>query len=501
MDDCVLSFRSITKSFGATKALDDVSLDLGSGEIHALVGENGAGKSTLIRILAGDHVPDAGEIWLDGKLASFRHPADAIARGIGFVHQIPVFVPNLSVTENLLLGMPFRKKQSGLIDWKEEHRTAQAQLAAVGLSVDPRIEIERLTSHQRQLVALARALKRHPRVLVLDEITASLSEPEVRILHEQIRRLRDRNVTTVYVSHRLEEIFRLCDRVTVLRDGRLVNTLPVDGLSKEALVGLIVGSSGGKLFEKRIRPAARDAGKPRLEVRDLTDGKLNGISFSVERGEIVGVAGLGGAGRTHLLHLLYGARSFTGGEIRIDGELQNYRNVPGALAAGVGMVTEDRIADGFVAALPVYQNVTLPWIQLFSRCCLLQLRRERETASANATQLGVKMPSAVASMTALSGGNQQKAIFSRWITGPVKLLLLDEPTHGVDIRSKEQIYGIIRGLASNKVSVLVATSELEEFEALCDRVLLLREGRLIGSANGDEISKESILQQLLLRPG
>jgi ABC-type sugar transport system ATPase subunit len=497
MNDCSVSFRSITKSFGATKALDGVSLDLHAGEIHALVGENGAGKSTLIRILAGDYSPEAGEIWLDGKIVSFSHPAEAIAYGIGFVHQIPVFVPNLSITENLLLGMPFRKKRTGLIDWKEEHRAAQTQLAAVGLSVDPRIEIERLSSHERQLVALARALKRNPRVLVLDEITASLSEPEVRILHEQIRRLRDLDVTTVYVSHRLEEIFRVCDRVTVLRDGRLVNTLPVRGLSKEALVDLIVGPSAGKLFERRIHAVVKDSGKPRLEVRDLTDGKLSGLSFSVEPGEIVGVAGLGGSGRTRLLHLLYGARPFKGGEIRIDGKLQDYRDVPGALAAGIGMVTEDRIADGFVEALPIYQNVTLPWMQRFSRCSLLQLRRERQIANANAIQLGVKMSSIAASMLSLSGGNQQKAIFSRWITGPIKLLLLDEPTHGVDIHSKEQIYEIVRNLVKSKVSVLVATSELEEFEALCDRVLLLREGRLVGSAEGVEISKETILQRII----
>jgi ABC-type sugar transport system ATPase subunit len=368
----VLSFQEVTKSYGPVVVVDRVTFDLWDREIHALVGENGAGKSTLVRILAGDLVPDSGAIMLDGQPVRFDHPSAAIAHGIGCVHQIPMFVPTLCVTENLLLGVPYERRRAGLIDWRAEHDAAVADLAKVGLSVDPRQRLETLRPHERQLVAVARALKRGLRVLVLDEVSASLSEPEVRILHDVVRSLRGRGVTVIYVSHRLEEIFRLADRVTVLRDGKRVATLPIRGLARKEVVRHIVGKELDDLFERRAVSIADRGTVPRLSVRSISDQKLRELSFEVSSGEILGIAGLGGSGRTRLLHVLFGARIPSRGEILIDGKPHSFQNPSEALAAGVILVTEDRQEDGFVQTLPIWQNITLPWLLRFRRFGLLQ---------------------------------------------------------------------------------------------------------------------------------
>jgi ABC-type sugar transport system ATPase subunit len=495
-NDPVLVFREVTKSFGPTIAVDRVSFDVRRSEIHGLVGENGAGKSTLIRVLAGDHVPDSGEIILAGREVRFMHPREAMECGIGFVHQIPMFVPNLSVTENLLLGVPFERRRVGLIDWQAEHRAAREDLAKVGLSLDPRDALETLSEHERQLVAVARAVKRGPQLLVLDEVTASLSEPEVRILHDRIQRLRERGVSIIYISHRLEEIFRVANRVTVMRDGRHIVTLPVHGLTRKELARHIVGGNVDFLFDKKAKTTV-DAAVPRLSVRNLSDEKLTDISFDLHPGEIVGICGLGGSGRTRLLHIIFGAKSYVSGEIAIDGMRQAPGNPSEALRAGIAIVTEDRIKDGFVDALPIWQNITLPWAHRFRRWGFLNLGEERSTARQKADRLRVKMPAISALMTQLSGGNQQKAIFARWITGPVRILLLDEPTHGVDIRSKAEIYQIVRELAADGVAILLVTSELEEIETLCHRALILHRGKLAGELRGEEIAKDIILHALL----
>lgn len=497
MADPVLAIRDLAKAFGRTRALRGVDLDLQRGEIHAIVGENGAGKSTLIRILAGDHAPDAGTLRLDGQAVRFAHPGDAIAGGVGFVHQIPAFVLDLSIAENWLLGLPYDQRRAGLIHWPAVHRDCRAALAELGLIVDPRLPIRRLTAHQRQMVAVARAIRRRPKILVLDEVTAALSEPEVALLLDQVRRLKQRGVAIIYVSHRLEEIFRVADRVTVLRDGLRVATLPVAGLSRAEVARHIVGSDIGDLFRRDPVAPMADGGIVRLAVKGLGDGRLTDIGFQVAAGEIVGLAGLGASGRSRLLRILGGAAPCTTGQILLDDMPCRPRSTRDALGLGIALVTEDRNADGFVESLPIWQNVTLPWAHRFSRFGVLHLERERQAAAEAAARLGVRMPSLDASMTALSGGNQQKAIFARWITGPVRLLLLDEPTHGVDIGSKAQIYDIIRGLAGQGLGVLVASSELEELAALCHRVLLLRRGTIDLELTGEAISKDRILHELL----
>jgi ABC-type sugar transport system ATPase subunit len=493
----VLSFQKVTKSFGPVVVVDHVSIDLEAQEIHALVGENGAGKSTLIRVLAGDLAPESGEILLNGHRVRLNDPSEAIANGIGCVHQIPMFVPNLCVTENLLLGVPYERRRAGLIDWRAEHRAARHDLAQVGLSIDPRQTLETLRPHERQLVAVARALKRGLRILVLDEVTASLSEPEVQILHNVIRRLRDRGATILYVSHRLEEIFRLADRVTVLRDGKRVTTLPIEGLTRKDLVQHIVGKELDQLFDRRPDSVAIRGATPRLSVRALCDEKLRNVSFDAYPGEILGIAGLGGSGRTRLLHMLFGARVPSSGEILIDGKPQSFRDPSDALATGIALVTEDRQEDGFVRSLPIWQNVTLPWVLRFRRWGLLNRREERVAARTATSRLGVRMRSISASMIELSGGNQQKVILGRWISASLGVLLLDEPTHGVDVRSKVDIHDTIRGLAAEGTAIVVVSSEFEEIEALCDRVLLIRDGEIVGEVRERQIDKDAILHVLL----
>jgi len=496
----VLELVRVAKSFGNTHALRDVDFELRPGEIHALVGENGAGKSTLIRILAGDHVPDGGEIRLEGRALRLRHPRDAGAAGIGFVHQSPAFAPDLSITENLLLGLPFTHRRAGLIDWRAHHRECAASLVALGLPVDPRRPLASLSAHQRQMVALARALHHRPKVLVLDEVTASLSEPEVRILLDTIRTLCGRGVSVIYVSHRLEEVFGIADRVTVLRNGRRISTRPVAEFDEARLVQEIVGSEVDQLFGHRsgTAPAIRE---PLLSVRGLGDARLRDASFEVGKGEIVGIAGLGGSGRSRLLKLLFGAVPRRSGRVWLEGREQAIRSVPDALRAGIALVTEDRNHDGYVDGLPIWQNVTLPWLTRFRAAGFVRRREEQRRAQAATERFAVRMPSIDASMSALSGGNQQKILFARWLIGPVRLLLLDEPTHGVDIGAKSQIYAAIRELAAEGRAVLVVSSELEELEALCDRVLLLKDGVLDAELSGAEISKDAMLHRLLSPSG
>lgn len=492
----VVQARKLTKSFGSTIALSGVDFELSPGEIHALVGENGAGKSTLIRILAGDYQADAGELLINGDRVSFSSPSDAVRKGIGFVHQVPAFVPDLSITENLFLGHDYPKKY-GLIDWRSAHDETRRAVGDLGLSIDAEAMLASLSTHQRQIVAIGRALRRKPRILVLDEVTASLSDPEVNALLEQIRGLRESGTSIIYVSHRLEEIFRVADRCTVFRDGKRVTTLPVEGLSQSEVAAHIVGQAVPDLFERKTDNVPAPSGDNALVVSGLADECLHNVSFSVTKGEILGIAGLGGSGRTRLLRLLYGALPRTQGTVRLDGKLIAPSSVNEALANGIAMVSEDRNVDGYVQSLTVGQNTTLPWLREFRRLGLVSLTRENRDAKRRIDRLNIKTPSPHADMSQLSGGNQQKALFSRWTDNAVQVLLLDEPTHGVDIGSKAQIYEIIRNMRARGVAIILVSSELEELVALCDRALIMNRGSIQAEMPGKDLSKDRLLHRLL----
>ena len=494
----LLDVVGVSKSFEAVRAVDDVSVEFKGGEVHALLGENGAGKSTLVRLIAGDHGPDSGEIRLDGEVLHLAHPREAFRRGIACVHQTPAFVLALSVTENLFLGLPFDQRRGGMIDWAAEHRAAEDALSRVGLSLDPHMRLADLAPHERQFVALARALQHNPRVMLLDEITAALPKPEVQTLYEIIRHVRSRGVAVVYVTHRLEEVFDIADTATVLRDGKVIATEPTRELNERKLTEHIVGREISKVIPELQAATSEPGSGAILTARNVGDGHtVAGVSFEIHPGEVLGIAGLAGAGQTELLRLIFGAEDLAEGEMLLEGKPYSPKHPAEAIERQVAMVTEDRHTDGICKNLPIWQNVTLPWVARFRRNGLLRLGAERRTAAERANRFRVRMPSVDASMGQLSGGNQQKVILAKWVPGAPRLLILDEPTHGVDIRSRYEIYELIRDLAAEGVGIILASSEFEELEILCDRVLALRFGRVIAELRGSDVNEHLVLSTLL----
>jgi ribose transport system ATP-binding protein len=489
----LLEFRHITKTFPGQVAVNDVSFSVLPGEIHALVGENGAGKTTLIKVLAGEHQADAGEILLSGKTLHIRHPGEATSHGIGFIHQEPALVPTLSVAENVTLGLGF-VNTSGLINWRAHRRLARATLERVGLMVDPREPLASLAVAERQLVAAARMmLMKNRRIVVFDEVTAPLTEVEVERLFQIIRGMSDEGVGVIYVSHRLEEIFALAGRVTVMRNGSWVATEDVRRLDQRALVRLIIGHDPAERSAEIPQAGERT---PVVAVRGISDDVLKDVSFDVYPGEILGLAGLTGSGRTNVLEVLFGARVPMHGTVALDGRSVRLKHPADAIKRGVAMVTEERKRDGIVENFPVWQTVTLPWLRKFATVGFLRRHHERRAARHAAQRFDIRPRSVRIPMRELSGGNQQKVLLARWLSQPVRVLLLDEPTHGVDIGAREEIFHIIRQIAAEGVSVILVSSDLEELERLASRVLLLVEGRVIGELTGTNVKKPKMLDAL-----
>ena len=490
----VLEFRHIVKSFPGQVAVDDVSFDVYPGEIHGLVGENGAGKSTLIKILAGEHAADSGEIRLEGRAFNSNHPSEATDKGIGFIHQIPALVPALSVAENVSLGLCYARQKTGLISWSAQHRSTRSVLDKVGLThVDPRRRLEDLSLHERQLVAVARVLTIKLRAVVFDEVTAPLTELEVTRLFKIIREIRDQDVGIIYISHRLGEVFELADRVTVMKNGAHVATEAVSDLSATSLTQLIIGKEPAERFESESVPVGSRAV---LSLDRVTDVLLSEVSLDLHEGEILGLAGLGGSGRTNIAEIVFGARQPDSGHVLLNGEEVRFRHPADAVAKGVGLVTEDRQHDGFLANAPIWKNISLPWLRRFRRGLLLSLERERQVAREAVERFDVRARSIRMPMSDLSGGNQQKAILAKWLSQPLQVLLLDEPTHGVDVGAKEQIYRVIGDIAAKGIPVILISSDLDELEGLCSRVLVLVEGRIVDELRSDDITAANMLGAL-----
>jgi len=486
----LIEFRQITKRFGGITALDAVSLSIARGECHALIGENGAGKSTLGKVLAGIHRPDGGSVLIDGRPQRFSSPADAAAAGIGMVHQELAFCPDLSVAENLCLGH-YPRRWRVLLDRAAMRRKATMLLAEIGGTLDVRRPMRHLSTAQEQLVQIAAAVGTGARILVFDEPTSSLSEAEARQLFGLIDALKARGVTMIYVSHRMPEVFRLTDRISVLRDGQYVGTVATRATTEDELVRLMIGRPLAEYFPQHL---ARPPGDVVLDVRGLSvPGRCHDVSLTVHAGEIVGLAGLVGAGRSELARAIFGLERVTAGVVRVSGTALPRGAVRAALRAGVGLVPEDRKRQGLVLMMSGRRNFSLATLDQFSRWGWLQQRRERRAAGEFFERLKVKTPSVEAPVASMSGGNQQKVVIAKWLARRLKLLIVDEPTRGVDVGAKQAIHALIDELARQGLGVLLISSELPEVLNLSTRILVMRNGRLVGDVPRADATQERLM--------
>jgi ABC-type sugar transport system ATPase subunit len=485
----LLAVESLSKSYGGVRALRSADLHVRAGEIHALLGENGAGKSTLVKILAGATTKDSGEIRLDGVPVDFQSRADSMRSGISVIFQHANLVPQLTVAENVTLGV--ERSRFGFLRDSAQRRVVSNILARLGSSIDLNRVAASLRSAERQLVEIARALLHDSRLLILDEPTASLGTDEVTHLHRVLAELRATGLGIIYISHRIEEVLAVSDRITVLRDGQTVATREAAGTRIEQVVSLMIGRDSDQVFQtgSHARPDAV------LEVRDLTtETGLRGITFTLHAGEVLGFYGLLGSGRTELAHAIFGADPITGGNVHITGSRQSLGTPRRAVRSGIGLVPEERVLHGLFPQLSVLENMSSarPW--LYSRFGVVNNGARFRLVDAMARRLGVKAASLEQVVSALSGGNQQKVVLGRWLIGGSRLIILDDPTVGVDVGAKQEIYRLISELTTDGTAILLMSSEISEVIGLSDRVLVLNEGSITATFSRGQMSEESILR-------
>jgi ABC-type sugar transport system ATPase subunit len=483
-------FESVSKRFPGARALESVTFDVAAGSCHALCGENGAGKSTLGKILAGIHSPDTGQVVLFGRPVSFSGPEQALAAGVGMVHQELAFCENLSVAENLCLGsLPSSR---GFLDRAEMHRRAERMLGAIDAHIDVRQRVGVLTTGQQQMLQIASAVGTGARVIVFDEPTSSLSQHEADKLYELIGRLREQGVTSIYVSHRMEEIFRLCDTVTILRDGAHVATCPASELTQPALVQMMIGRPLEEYFPSHVHARTGDE---LMRVEHVSSpGKFQDISFTLRAGEVLGFAGLVGAGRSEMAQALFGLDSAATGLVSVGGQPVGFNGPRHAMRAGLGLVPEVRKRQGLVLSMTALANTTLPILGALSRWTFIRRHAERALVGTYFERLRVRAPGVDAVTAGLSGGNQQKLVLAKWLAARCRILMLDEPTRGVDVGAKAEIHALIDELASGGAGVVLISSELPEVLNLCTRIIVLREGRIAG-----ELPRATATQDALMR--
>ena len=486
----VLEMRKIRKTYPGVTALDGVDFSVLPGEVHALVGENGAGKSTLIKILAGADTKDSGQILLDGVQVPIDNPQEAMRRGISIIYQDFNLVPYMNAAENIFLGREPASAVPGMIDFRRMYADAQDVIGELGVALDIRAPIRDLSVAQQQMVEIAKATSRKSNVIAMDEPSATLTEHELENLFNLIRRLKAEGVSIIYISHRLDEIFQIADRVTVLRDGLLIETKNVADTNREEIIRMMVGRE----LKDTIPKVDAERGEVALAVKDLSRaGVLHDIGFEVRRGEILGLAGLVGAGRTEVARAIFGADPIDTGEIHLDGERVRIRSPKDAIKLGIGLVTEDRKALGLVLGMAVRENISLANLGILSRLGFVIRRKERDVAAAYVEDLMIKTPSVEQAVQNLSGGNQQKVVLAKWLFTQSRALIFDEPTRGIDVGAKTEIYQLMNKLAEKGVAIIMISSELPEILGMSDRILVMHDGSIAGELTREQATQEKIM--------
>jgi len=494
MEEIILSMNGIHKEFPGVKALTDVSFSVRKGDIHALVGENGAGKSTLIKILAGEYKASAGTVTFKGKVVNVSSPLEAQELGMSVVHQELKLVETLSVVENIFLGRPrVRKYRSGLelVDWKKMHAEGRALLEQLKVTLDLDEQVSRLSVAQKQIVEICKALSFNAELIIMDEPSATLTEKELDVLFGILKLLKEKGVTIIYISHRIEEIFKLADRVTILRDGYHIATRAIGDVDRKSLIAMMVGRELENEYPKTEVPF----GDVLLSVNHISRGKkLHDISFSLKKGEILGIAGLVGAGRTELARVIFGADQKDSGELLIKGTKVEIHDVSDAIRHRIALVPEDRKRHGLILDMSVKENISMAGIDKVTRRGILRKKLERDLAASFIRRLRIITPDENREVKYLSGGNQQKVVLAKWLTVNSDILIFDEPTRGIDVGAKAEIYRILSNLAAEGKGVIMISSELPEILGMCDRILVMHDGRITGELTRKEATQERILE-------
>ena len=483
----ILTLKNITKEFPGVKALDDVTINIERGTIHGLVGENGAGKSTLIKVLAGIYQPNKGEIILDGKPCRFNSPIEARRAGISVVHQEIKLAEPLSVAENMFLGNVQLK--NGLVDWKGMRRRAREIVEDLGMDIDINAQVSSLTVAKKQIVEIMHAINNNSRILIMDEPSAVLTDRELEVMFRIVKQLRDEGITIIYISHRLDEIFGLCSNVSVLRDGCHIDTIPVASVDRQGLINMMVGREMGQEYPKEVG----NVGGTILEVKNLSRGILQDISFEVKSGEVFGISGLVGAGRTELARAILGIDMPESGEGYVRGKKVHYRTFADAIRDGLGLIPEDRKLQGLVQIMSVKRNTTLVNMKRVLRAGVISSSLEEKLSKEYADKLHVVTPSMETEVQYLSGGNQQKVVIAKWLFQNSEILFLDEPTRGIDVGAKAEIYRLINRMAKEGKTIIMISSEMPELLGMCDRIMVMHEGHKMGELNAAEATQAKIM--------
>jgi ribose transport system ATP-binding protein len=491
--EVILKMQHIRKEFPGVVALDDVNFEVRAGEVHILLGENGAGKSTLVKILSGAYQKTSGHLLLFGNDVEIKNPRHAQELGIGIIYQELNLIPHLSVGENIFLGREFFRIP-GMIDQKKIFKSAQKILDELGMPIDSRMRVDTIGIAQQQMVEVAKALSLNARILIMDEPTSALTENEIKELFITIRKLKEKGASIIYISHRLEELFEIGDRVTVLRDGKYIATHDIKDTDKEELIRLMVNRELKEQFPK----VKTRRGEEVLRIKDLCrEGILKNINFTLYRGEVLGIAGLLGSGRTELARVIFGADTLSSGVIYLRGQARKIKTPRHAINFDIAFLTEDRKTQGLILNLSLKENICLPSVDRFSRFGIVNAKRESNSAKHFVNELNIKTPSINQKVKFLSGGNQQKVVMSKWLCSQAEIFIFDEPTRGIDVGSKVEIYNLMNELTAAGVAIIMISSELLEILGMSDRILVMHQGKIAAEFSAQEATQEMILHSAL----